>query len=216
MVPHTYGTDWWSKHLPETYRKGPCWPDLEGNGPLFRWFHHLLFYSGRTYPATKRSPWKVLLCELESKSGKIRLFPNSRPLSWPDHQQEWSRGGPRQNYLPCRLARYSGTKRELLAVLKFTRHFKHYLLVQKFTIITDHRALQCLLGFKDPDALTARWLEKLAAFNYEVVHANGLSRSPLRAFDTFVTEDPAADAPEEDQEWPNRTNENPPDPKHFQ
>ena len=120
--------------------------------------------------------------------------------------------------------RYSATKRELLAVVNFTRHFKHYLLCQKFTIITDHRALQWLHNFKDPDELTARWLEKLAAFDYEVVHrpgksighADGLSRTPLTAFNASANEDPAADAPEEDQESPNRTNESPLDPKHFQ
>ena len=66
--------------------------------------------------------------------------------------------------------RYSATIRELLTVVNFTRHFKHHLLDQKFTIITDHRALQWLHNFKDADALTARWLEKLAAFNYEIVH----------------------------------------------
>ena len=84
--------------------------------------------------------------------------------------------------------RYSATKSELLAVVHFTRHFKHYLLGQKFLIVTDHRALQWLHNFKNPDALTARWLEKLAAFNYEVIHrrgntighADGLSRTPLR------------------------------------
>ena len=120
--------------------------------------------------------------------------------------------------------RYSATKRELLAVVNFTRHFKHYLLGQKFTIITDHRAQQWLHNFKDPDALTARWVEKLAAFDYEVVHrpgkaigpADGLSRTPLRAFNAIATEDPAANAPEDDQEWPNRTNESPPDTKQFQ
>ena len=37
--------------------------------------------------------------------------------------------------------RYSTTKRELLAVVNFTRHFKHYLLGQKFANINDHRAL---------------------------------------------------------------------------
>ena len=120
--------------------------------------------------------------------------------------------------------RYSATKKELLAVVNLTRHFRHYLLGQKFTKITDHRALQWLYNFKDPDALTARWLEKLAAFNYDVVHrpgksighADDLSRTPLRAFNAIVTEDPAAYAPEEDPEWPNRTKESPPDPKHFQ
>ena len=82
---------------------------------------------------------------------------------------------------------YSATKRELLASVTFTRHFKHYLLGRKFKIVTDHRALQWLHNFKDPDGLTARWLEKLAAFDYEVQHrpgksighADGLSRIPI-------------------------------------
>ena len=71
--------------------------------------------------------------------------------------------------------------------LTFTRHFKHYLLGRKFKIVTDHRALQWLHNFKDPDGLTARRLEKLAAFEYEVQHrpsksighADGLSRIPI-------------------------------------
>ena len=63
---------------------------------------------------------------------------------------------------------YSATKRELLAIVTFTRQFEHYLLGRKFKIVTDHRALQWLHNFKDPDGLTARWLEKLAAFDYEV------------------------------------------------
>ena len=82
---------------------------------------------------------------------------------------------------------YSATKRELLAIVTFTRHFKHYLLGRKFKIVTDHRALQWLHNFKDPDRLTAPWLEKLAAFDYEVQnrlgksigHADGLSRIPI-------------------------------------
>ena len=78
-------------------------------------------------------------------------------------------------------------KTELLANVNFTRHFKHYLLGRKFKVVTDHRALQWLHNFKDPDGLTARWLEKLAAFDYEVQHrpgksighADGLSRIPI-------------------------------------
>ena len=64
--------------------------------------------------------------------------------------------------------RPSATRRELLAIVTFTRHFRHYLLGRKFTILTDHRALQCLHNFKDPDGITARWLEKLASFDYDV------------------------------------------------
>ena len=72
-------------------------------------------------------------------------------------------------------SRYSTTKRELLAIVNYTKHFKHYLLGRQFKIITDHRALQWLHNFKDPDALTARWLEKLAAFDYEIEHRRGKS-----------------------------------------
>ena len=78
-------------------------------------------------------------------------------------------------------------KRELLAIRTFTRHFKHYLLGRKFKIVTDHRALQWLHNFEDPDGLTARWLEKLAEFDYEVQYragksidqVDGLSRIPI-------------------------------------
>ena len=69
--------------------------------------------------------------------------------------------------------RYSTTKRELLAIVNYTRHFKHYLLGRRFKIITDHRPLQWLHNFKDPNDLSARWLEKLAAFDYEIEHRSG-------------------------------------------
>ena len=36
---------------------------------------------------------------------------------------------------------YSATKRELFAILCFTQHFRKYFLGQKFSIVTDHRAL---------------------------------------------------------------------------
>ena len=62
-----------------------------------------------------------------------------------------------------------------MAIVTLTFHFKNYLLGRKFKIVTDHRALQRLDNFKDPDGLTARWLEKLAAFDYEVQHRPGKS-----------------------------------------
>ena len=82
---------------------------------------------------------------------------------------------------------YSASKRELLAFVTFTRRFNHYLLGRKFKIVTDHRAMHWLYKFKDPDGLAARWLKKLAAFDYEVQHragksighADGLSRVPI-------------------------------------
>ena len=120
-------------------------------------------------------------------------------------------------------SRYYTTKRELLAVFNFTRHSKQDLFGQNFTIITDHSALQWLHNFRDPDALSARRLDKLAASDYEVLHrpkkvchADTTFRTPLGAFNANLFDNPAADLPEKDQEWPNRTKECPTDPKKFQ
>ena len=95
--------------------------------------------------------------------------------------------------------KYFATRRELLALVTFTRHFRHYLLGQKFTIVTDHSALQWLHSFKDPDRITARWLEKLAPFDYEVPHrlgkaighADGLTLIPPNSINAIETELPS-------------------------
>ena len=80
----------------------------------------------------------------------------------------------------------STTKRELLALVTFARHFKHYLLERKLQNVTHHRASQWLHNPDDPDGLTARWLEKVAAFEKKTVHrcekrighADSMSRIP--------------------------------------
>ena len=54
----------------------------------------------------------------------------------------------------------STTQREILAIVKSTRYFKHYLLKRKCQNVTDLRVLQLFPSFKDPVGLTARWLEK--------------------------------------------------------
>ena len=85
--------------------------------------------------------------------------------------------------------RYSTTKRELLAVVIYNKHSKHYLLGRRFKTNTDQRALQWLHKIKDADALTARWLEKLDAFDYKIEHrsrksighADCISRLPVEA-----------------------------------
>ena len=123
-------------------------------------------------------------------------------------------------------SRYSTTKRELLAIVNFTKLFKHYLLGRKFQIVTDHRALQWLHNFKDPDGLTARWLEKLAAFEYEIVHRSGKSIGHADSMSRIPSPDASMDhahAPTRgaeakhpmqnndetsDTEWPNRPRTN--------
>ena len=81
---------------------------------------------------------------------------------------------------------YSVTKRELLAVVTFVTHFRHFLLGRKFVLRTDHSSLQWLLNFRDPQGMLARWLETLGNFQFSVVHrpglahgdADGMSRMP--------------------------------------
>jgi hypothetical protein len=80
--------------------------------------------------------------------------------------------------------RYCVTRKELLAVVNFIKHFKHYLLGRKFLVRSDHGALRWLFNFKEPEGQIARWLETLAMFNFEIKHrpgkqhgnADGLSR----------------------------------------
>jgi hypothetical protein len=82
--------------------------------------------------------------------------------------------------------RYCTTRKELLAVVRFTRQFRHYLLGRPFVIRTDHSSLTWLLRFKEPQGQLARWMEELSQFNMVLQHragrkhanADALSRIP--------------------------------------
>ena len=82
--------------------------------------------------------------------------------------------------------KYCTTRKELLAVVRFTRQYRHYLLGQRFLIRTDHNSLTWLLRFKNADGQLARWLEELSQFDMAIIHrkgvrhtnADGLSRIP--------------------------------------
>lgn len=82
--------------------------------------------------------------------------------------------------------RYATTKKELLSVVTFTKHFKHYLLGKEFVLRTDHSSLRWLHNFQGLEGQLARWLEQLASFQYKIVHrpgrvhsnADALSRLP--------------------------------------
>jgi hypothetical protein len=61
----------------------------------------------------------------------------------------------------------SVTRRELLAVVYFIKHFRHYLVGKEFTLRTDHGSLRWLFNFKEPVGQVARWIEYLAAFQFK-------------------------------------------------
>lgn len=79
---------------------------------------------------------------------------------------------------------YCTTKRELLAVVTFLRHFRHYLLGRKFLLRSDHAPLLWLKRFKEPEGMMARWLSIIDSYDFEMqyrpgnkhLNADGLSR----------------------------------------
>ena len=86
---------------------------------------------------------------------------------------------------------YCTTKRELLAIVVYTKKFRHYLYGGNFTLRTDHSSLCWLLNFKDADGMMGRWmssLSELGIVNTQIEHRSGvkhinadcLSRRPIR------------------------------------
>ena len=58
----------------------------------------------------------------------------------------------------------------MLAVVESLKHFGFYVLGRRFLVRTDHSALQWLRNFKEPVRQMARWLERLADYDFEIVH----------------------------------------------
>ena len=83
----------------------------------------------------------------------------------------------------------------MLVVVELIKHFQVYILGRRFLVRTDHSALQWLSNFKEPVGHMARLLERLAEYDFEIVHraeknhanADGLSRIPSTL--ATVTED---------------------------
>ena len=69
--------------------------------------------------------------------------------------------------------RYCTTSKELLAVLRFTREFRHYLLGRRFVVCTDHNSLTWLIIFKNIEGRLAQWMEELSQVDMSMVHCPG-------------------------------------------
>ena len=68
---------------------------------------------------------------------------------------------------------YCVTDRELLAVVHFITHFRHYLMGTEFTVRTDHQALKWLFSLREPRNRIARWVEELSAFHFTIEYRPG-------------------------------------------
>lgn len=81
---------------------------------------------------------------------------------------------------------YCTTRKELLSIVHFSKHFRPYLLGKDFIVRTDHSSLQWLHNLKDVDGQLARWLLSLQEFSFQSIHrpgkkhcnADALSRYP--------------------------------------
>ncbi len=79
---------------------------------------------------------------------------------------------------------YSASEMECLAVVKAVDHFAIHLLGQRFTVVTDHRALVALQESSRLNGRLMRWALALQAYNFDIHYrpgkyhqnANGLSR----------------------------------------
>jgi len=90
---------------------------------------------------------------------------------------------------------YSVTDKELLAAVKATENFRRYLLGRKFTLRTDHGAIEFIQKAKDQNTRLLRWALKLQEFDYQVEYikgdingADGLSRYTNEATVANITE----------------------------
>ena len=72
---------------------------------------------------------------------------------------------------------YCVTRRELLAVVTYLKHFKQYLYGRHVKVRTDHGALRWLTNFKQPEGQLARWLEVVSEYDIEIVHRAGRSHA---------------------------------------
>ncbi|VDI61165.1 Hypothetical predicted protein [Mytilus galloprovincialis] len=69
--------------------------------------------------------------------------------------------------------KYTVTEQEMLALVSAVAYFHVYLISNKFTVYTDHKALSWLQTIKHTNSRLIRWALKLQEYNFEVIHRPG-------------------------------------------
>ena len=73
--------------------------------------------------------------------------------------------------------KYAVNRKEMLALVEALRHFRCYLLGKILKVRTDHSALQWLRTFRDPGGQVPQWIERLAEYDFDLVHCPGKQHS---------------------------------------
>ena len=68
---------------------------------------------------------------------------------------------------------YCTTRRELLAIVEFTKLHRHYLQGSQFLVRTDHAPLRSILATKDPEGQLARWISFLSTLKFNIEYREG-------------------------------------------
>jgi len=68
---------------------------------------------------------------------------------------------------------YSTVEKEILATVWGIKHFRSYLFGHNGTIVTDHRPLTWLVGFKERNSKFVRWKLPLLEYEYEATYKKG-------------------------------------------
>ena len=91
--------------------------------------------------------------------------------------------------------RYPATALECLALVTFVEPFRYYVTGHKFKVYTDHKALVWLFAAVRTALLYARWILRLQAYDFEVLHREGKTNIPpdVASRNPIPLSDPRAD-----------------------
>jgi hypothetical protein len=79
----------------------------------------------------------------------------------------------------------STSEKKLFAIVRACEHFKYYLVGKPFVIMTDHQPLKWLMSVEEPASRLARWLIRLAEFDFKIEYKQGKQNSNADALSRF-------------------------------
>ena len=89
----------------------------------------------------------------------------------------WQTVAFRSRFLNSVEGRYSINELDLLGVVCSVEHFRYYLYVKPFTVITDHSALLSIMrenrSNKSYNSRLTRWVDRLLPYGFSIDHLPG-------------------------------------------